>query len=370
MTSRLLRLVVLCVFRITISTATASDPIKDKVDARLRPLIESHVTPAAVVAIVTRNETRFFCYGQLSESNSVPPTPDTLFEIGSITKVFTGTLLADMVARGEVKADDPVRTCLPPNLKIPSRNGKEITLYHLATHTSALPRIPLIIAINAAHSDDPYADQDEKRFFAVLEGMGLLADPGTPCAAYSNLGVSLLGVALAHKANTSYESLLTQRILDPLKLSDTRLTLSAEQQKRFAPGHRDGKPVSHWNVAAYSPAGALRSSVADMARFLRANMGLDPSPVLPAMRDAHRPRVPLGGKTEVGYAWITTPFVKAGTSATWHNGGTGGFASFAGFLVDRPLGIVILVNSSTDENEETSTGLSLLTELTDALPNQ
>jgi serine-type D-Ala-D-Ala carboxypeptidase/endopeptidase len=326
-----------------LTIARAADSIHQAVDHLLLPIIDSHTAPSGIVAVVTADSTRYFSYGHLSSSDPAPPTRATLFEIGSLTKLFTATLLADAMQRKEVHIKDTVQSILP-DVKIPTRHQKQITLEHLATHTSGLPRIPLVLRLKSL--DDPYADENEQRLYGVLDGLVLKSDPGKT-SRYSNLGFALLGNALSHKLNDDYESLIIRRICDPLNLPDTRITLSESQQHRLAPGHRDGEIAPYWHFTAYAPCGALHSTAADLARFLRANMNLDKTPLAETLAVARRPRFTMDKDADprIGLAWMTQPLDDTTDTLTWHNGGTGGFSSFLGFSNEHHIGVILLFNS-------------------------
>jgi CubicO group peptidase (beta-lactamase class C family) len=160
---------------------------------------------------------RYISYGRISRTSDDDPGPGTMFELGSITKVFTSLLLADMVDRGEVRLDDPVAMYLPKGVVLPSRNGKQITLTDLATHSSGLPR-------DADNLDlmqvNPLARYGPSQLYEFLARYTLSRDPGEKFG-YSNLAVSLLGHALTLRAGKSYEELLRTRILEPLGMQDT-----------------------------------------------------------------------------------------------------------------------------------------------------
>jgi D-alanyl-D-alanine-carboxypeptidase/D-alanyl-D-alanine-endopeptidase len=268
-----------------------------------------------------------------------PLAEGTLFEIGSVTKVFTGTLLADMARRGEVSLSDPVARYLPEQVRVPSRAGREITLADLATHRSALPRLPTNMA--PADGTNPYADYSVDQMYAFLSTYELPRDIGSQFE-YSNLGVGLLGHALARAAGLPYETLLRQRILDPLGMHGTGIELTEPMQEWMARGHNDvGTPVPLWDLPTFAGAGALRSNVPDMLRFLKANIGEPQSDLERAMRDAHRAQPP---DLSIGLNWIIRS--ADDSQILWHNGSTGGFTSFMGFDPDRQIGVVVLANST------------------------
>ena len=192
---------------------------------------------------------------------------DTVFEIGSITKVFTALLLTEMVTHGEVALDDPASKFLPGTAKMPDRNGKQITLLDLATYTSGLPRNPSGIP---ASGDNPYAAYTVEQLYEFLSNYKLRYNPGTHYE-YANLGFGLLGHVLALRAGSSYEDLLISRVCEPLGLQDTRISLSDSMRERLAKGHASNlTPASNWDLPTLAGAGALRSTANDLAKFMKA----------------------------------------------------------------------------------------------------
>jgi CubicO group peptidase (beta-lactamase class C family) len=281
--------------------------------------------------------------GRVVAVADVPYDGRTLFEIGSITKVFTGILLADMAARGEVRLEDPVERLLPAGISVPSRHGRQIRLVDLATHTSGLPRMP--DNFFPADPANPYADYSPERLYAFLRGHALTRDIGAR-AEYSNVGVGLLGHALSLRAGKTYEALVTERILQPLGMSGTRIVLRPEDRARLAPSHSpSGRPVPNWDLDALAGAGALRSSADDMLKFLAANVRPPANAVGRAIQAAQTPRARFGEATQVGLLWLTqtTGF---GRTVVWHNGGTAGYRTFIGFDPQRGVGVVVLSNRS------------------------
>ena len=229
--------------------------------------VDNGYASGIVVGILDGGRTRFISRGG-NEASGKALNGESIFEIGSITKVFTNILLADMVQRGEVALDDPVSKYLPVSVKVPSRSGKEITLLDLATVSSGLPSLPS----NMAPKDmgNPYADYTVQQMYDFLSSHTLRRDPGATYE-YSNLGMGLLGHALALRAGKSYEQLLTERVLEPLGMRDTRITLTPSMTRRFAVPHDgDLEVVKPWDLPTMAGAGALRSSAREMLRFAAA----------------------------------------------------------------------------------------------------
>ena len=273
----------------------------------------------------------------------VPYDGRTLFEIGSITKVFTGILLAEMAERGEVRLEQPVAELLPGDVVVRSRNGRQIRLVDLSTHTSGLPRMP--DNFTPADPGNPYVDYTPAKLYDFLRRHELRRDIGVE-AEYSNVGVGLLGHALARRAGTSYEALVTARILDPLKLAATKITLSPAEVASLAPGHdASGRQVQNWDLTeAFAGAGALRSNVDDMLTFLAANLSPPgDSPLGRAIRSAQTARFKGAGGRQGGLGWGRS-LLKQERLVLTHGGGTGGYLTFVGLDPERRLGVVVLSN--------------------------
>ncbi len=300
------------------------------------------------VGFVTRdNRRRVITYGP--DAGVMPFDGKTVFEIGSITKTFTAAVLADMVRTGEVALDDPVEKHLPAGTVVPTRNGERITLLDLATHTSGLPGMPTNIA--PKDNENPYADYTNEQLYAFLASYTLPRDIGTKYE-YSNVGVGLLGQALSHRSGKRYEALVTERVTGPLKLSDTRITLTPSMRQRMAPGHTgSGTPAKNWDLPTLAAAGALRSTVNDMLTYAHANATPESSPLGAVFASTHSARRPGPvPSVTIGLGWhrVTTP---AGRTIVWHNGGTGGYKSFTGFDESSGDAIVLLANSANSVDE-------------------
>lgn len=326
--------------------APQEEPVlRDVVDAAVRPFLEKGTYMGVAVGILHDGRRHVFGYGRISARESRPPDGATVFEIGSITKAFTGMLLLE----SGLPLEDPIRKHLPPDVKAPSRNGKEITLLDLATHRSGLPTLPDSFAPKDA--SNPYADFLVDELYHALETCKLSRDPGKSYE-YSNLGMGLLGHILALKAGRSYEELVIEKICRPLGMNDTCMTLSADQKRRLAPGHlpSSGKIVSNWDIPGLAGAGALRSTADDMLRFLEANLG-------DRYEGAQVRRAYVGEGLGIGLGWHLMPVAPKGPMMVWHNGGTGGYYSFAGLVKASKTAVIVLTNTAADVD---ALGVSLL----------
>ena len=294
------------------------------------------------VAVVDEAGTKFYNFGKVSkQADAKFVNENTVYEIGSVTKVFTGTLLAEAVKRGEVKLDDPISKYLPETVKTPKFGGREITLLDLTTHSSALPRLPA--NLKPKNPLNPYADYTAGQMYEFLGEVKLDGEIGSKID-YSNLGVGLLGHILALRANMSYEDLVKQRILEPLGMNDTAVTFSPAMKSRLAVGYdSEGKQISNWDFQALAGAGALRSTAADMAKFLSANLGFSKTKLTDSLTEAQKVRRSADDSPlKVGFNWITT---KPGEKEIiWHNGGTGGYRSFAGIEKESKKGVFVVTN--------------------------
>lgn len=327
------------------TSAAASGPAtfdEKQINQMLKEAVDGRRTVGIVLGTIDADGSRIFSYGKTSK-HGVGVDGDTVFEIGSATKTFTAILLADMAAREQLSLYDPISKYLPESVKVPSRGEKEITLLHLATHHSGLPRLPSNLV--PADAENPYADYSVDKMYAFLSSYTLTRDIGEKYE-YSNYGFGLLGHVLSLKAGKSYEALLQERNFAPLGMTSSAVTLTPEMKSRLAMGHTTNLTrAKNWDLGALAGAGAIRSSVKDMLIFVAANLSLKPSSLFPAMNRTHEvvsdTTIP---DTYIGLAWHITK--KYGSEIVWHNGGTGGYHSFIGFDQANRFGVVILSNST------------------------
>jgi len=308
----------------------------------IRARVDSGRAVGIVVGVLEADGTRrYAAYGDPGP-DARPLSAESVFEIGSIAKAFTGILLAEMAARGEVRLDGRVADHVHDGVRVPSRGGREITLLDLATHRSSLPRLPA--NLNPEDPSNPYASYTVEDLHEFISQVELERDIGSEYE-YSNLGMGFLGHVLATVAGTDYETLVRERILEPLGMSMSGISLAPEMRARLVVGHDEaGAPVPNWDIPALAGAGALRSSAEDMLAFLEANVGEPETGLERAMRTSHESRRPAGGANSVGLGWH---ILSVGEDRiVWHNGGTGGYRTWAGFDPDRDVAAVVLTNST------------------------
>lgn len=338
-----------CVLMAAIGRADAQEaapgpPSDDEIRQILSDRIDRQRQSVGItVGVIDPAGRRIVSYGSTVKGSDRRPDGDTVFEIGSASKVFTALLLADAVERHEVALTDPVAKYLPASVKMPLR-GRAITLQDLATHMSGLPRLPT----NMTPKDptNPYADYSVDQLYAFLSGYELTRDVGTQYE-YSNLGGGLLGHVLSLRARQSYEALVGARITRPLGMTSTAITLPGGMKIRLASGYGPMlEPVSNWDLPTLAGAGALRSTANDLLTFLAAATGLKPSPLARAFAAMTATRRATGTPNlDIALGWHI--FTTNQHDVVWHDGGTGGYRTFIGFAPKTQLGVVVLSNAGT-----------------------
>jgi CubicO group peptidase (beta-lactamase class C family) len=320
----------------------AAAPAAESVRAMLEKAVGQREANAGMIAVtVDHNGARLISHGSSGVAN-LAMDGDTVFEIGSIGKVMTALMLADMAARGEVAFDDPVAKYLPASVTLHER-GRPITLLDLATYTSGLPRMPDNLPPGWKTSANPLAGYTPDGLYAFLSGHTPAYEPGAHYE-YANLAYGLLGLALARRAGKSYEDLLLERICDPLGLDHTRITLSAHMRKHVAQGYNLGmEPAQLLDMPALQGAGAVRATANDLIVFLRACMGLDRTPLngaLARLLETRRPTSLAG--TDAGLGWFISSDERE--QIVWKTGATSGYGGFVGFSMQRRRGAIVLAN--------------------------
>jgi D-alanyl-D-alanine-carboxypeptidase/D-alanyl-D-alanine-endopeptidase len=323
----------------------------------LRQVKEFMPDISIVIGIISPNGTQVYSYGNISEENSTNVNGDSIFDIGSITKTFTTTLLVDMVKRGSVILDDPIENYLPDNVKVPAYNRQMITIEDLATHTSGLPDFPAGWNRNQSYTNE--------QVYNFLSNITLQREPGV-FANYSDFGMGLLGHILAIKSGISYEKLVKDRILNVLgmnstgiAMNNTGVTYPAILNSRLAKGHSGGEEVAlEFIPEALQSAGALYSTANDLMKYLSANLGLIKTKINDILQETHlirseyqqppatRATAELLSSNKslsasyVGLGWFID--TNLGAEIIQHSGSIDGYSSFIGFNPDKQVGFVEL----------------------------
>jgi serine-type D-Ala-D-Ala carboxypeptidase/endopeptidase len=342
--------------------------LNSKIEQLAEDYLAARSKVGVMVAVSQAEQTYVKGFGQRSSAVSVPPNETTLFEIGSITKVFTGILLSRLELEGMVRLDDPIGSYLPSSTIVPEP-VQAITLQQLATHTSGLPRLPA----NAEAVEDPhnpYVGYKSLHLYDALEQMQLLSQPGQYYE-YSNLGMGLLGHLLELKTEESYEILVKRLICQPLGMKDTVIAVSPEQQRRVITGYRpeysqdgafiDWVPTLHWQAGVLAGCHALQSTTSDLLKFVAATEGNTDATLAKAI-DRSCDKYTGYWLDDIGLGWHIQQTWE-GWKFHWHDGGTGGFVSFLGLNRAKQVGVVLLSNygeAMVSDRSLTQMGITLL----------
>src|ERR1700733_6961025 len=337
---RTLALIAIAVnFGINVPAVFSQNLTNPWVEKAFRPLVQNRTVDGLSIGYIDGKHQGIVHLGSANQAGK-RPDDTTLYEIGSVSKVFTSLMLADLVVRGDIDLNAAADVPNAAGIRLPSRDGRPIRWIDLSTHRSGLPRLP----DNLAPTDetDPYRDYDSKKAAAFLNHYKLPHRPGDT-QEYSNFGASILGYLVAQKAGKSYQQLLRERIATPLGLTDCTVDLSEDQKKRLATPHAEfGSATAPWTFADLPGAGGIRATLGDMMRFAQAQLTPPPGKLGEAIelawkqqrdRDASGPRL--------GLAWV----IAADGETRWHNGETGGSHSM--ILVNRKLhfSLVVLCNT-------------------------
>jgi D-alanyl-D-alanine-carboxypeptidase/D-alanyl-D-alanine-endopeptidase len=321
-------------------------------DREIHRIIEERVATIAgpeggmgiVVGVLDEKGPRVIAYGDSGGPDRRPLTGDTVFEIASVTKVFTALLLADMVQSRHLKLTDPVATYLPKGTKLPERNGRAMTLVDLATHTAGLPFMPDNLPTLQDSANSRYSQADLYRFIAAQT---LSRDIGSEWD-YSNLDYWLLQEAMAARGRGGFEQLLQKRVIAPLGLHSTAITSSPELKARAAVGHdavlQPAPPIGSVPVFDLMPAaGGMLSTANDLLKFLGVAMGYEDSKLARSMAKLLQTRRPAG-KDEQALGWMIAS--DGDDEVVFHDGGSFGFSSSVAWQPQRRIGVVVLMNQT------------------------
>lgn len=345
--------ILLFLLAISVSLVHAQE-ISEEIKENIRKRVEFGNNVGIVVALIDGDKIDYFMSGKTALKNGTPVDENSIFEIGSISKVFTTILLVSEVEKGNMKLSDPISKYLPKNVKVPSRNGEVITLKHLATHTSALPRMPG--NFNPANRLNPFADYSLEQVYEFLNSYELTRDIGVQ-SEYSNFGMGLLGHILEQHTGKTYEELFVERIAIPYEMSNTKMIMTSNMKEHLAKGHSGNLEVPNWSFMTLGAAGGIKSNLSDMIKFIQANMTKDTKAINQAMRTSHKMAFNDGKGFAMGLGWHYANTSKKEDLIVWHNGRTGGYTTFAGFIEGTTKGVVVLSNSTESIDD---IGLKLL----------
>lgn len=330
-----------------IAAADDDKSLTELIERHASPLVEGDGVVAMSVGVIAEKRSGTKAFGRMGLDDKTTPDAQTIYEIGSVSKVFTALLLADLVERGKAKLKTPVADLLPEGYAVPKHEGTPITLRDLATHRSALPRLP--VGFVPADLSNPYADFSMDDLRKSLAATKLDRQPGTKYA-YSNLGAGLLGFALAEHAGDDYEKLVTQRICRPLDMNSTMIEIAERDRQRMATAYDvDQKKTAHWDIPALAGAGALRSNVDDMLKFLAAHLDPEDTSLRGAIYRTHKSYGRLEGQPGlIALGW----HIAADGSTYWHSGQTGGCHAFVAFNKAYRVAVVILATGNASKTDQ------------------
>jgi serine-type D-Ala-D-Ala carboxypeptidase/endopeptidase len=339
---------------------------ESKIDRITQDYINHRENLALTIGVVEQGHHYIKGFGKFSDTDDSLPNAHTIYEIGSVTKLFTGIVLAKLVNDGTVDLDDPIRLYLPQEV-INQLNPavQSITLRQLATHTSGLPRLPESFIAEIQDPSNPYLHYTAPEMYTDLAEITLLSEPGQKYE-YSNFGMGLLGHLLNLKTSQPYEKLVTEIICQPLGMRNTAIHLTPQQQQCLTPGHSpDGMLTSSWDFDVMAACGAFRSTSEDLLKFLQANINTANIEMADILGRSQEHYFDENETLSIGLAWhIST--LPNGQVLYCHNGGTGGYTSFIGFDKTKQTGVAILSNYDDATNNDFSVyemGIIILMEL-------
>jgi serine-type D-Ala-D-Ala carboxypeptidase/endopeptidase len=318
-----------------------------EVKAKIDEIVSRHMKAGEVVGleigvVIKGGQAQTSGYGEVLKRSGRMPSASTLFQIGSITKTFTGVLLALFVERSIVQLDDPMQKYVPQQIQVPSYNGRQILLVDLATHTSGLPRdVPMRRGQDRLTVDQMYQG---------LHNLRIGREPGQQYE-YSNWGFGLLADALTRVAKSEdYQAVVQREVLSKLGMGETTLRPGAESEARVAQGYAKDGYAAPWNMPtwpALNGSGALYSSMTDMLKYLSFHLGLAQTSLNSILKVVHQSRTHGGLRSgrSTGLAWEILDDSKSKLTRIEKDGGTLGFRSYIGFIRGEPTGVVVLANS-------------------------
>lgn len=287
------------------------------------------------IAIINNGKVSYYGIKRISDTISTIDNQKSVFEIGSISKVFTSTLLANFVIDGKIKLNEHINDYL----KTPFNNDTKISFINLANHTSGLPRLPTNLDLSKVNPENPYKEYKEKALEEYVTNQLELPNKGK--YQYSNLGAGLLGYTLSKIENTSYESLLQNKIFSKYDMKNSTADINKIKRNLVRGLNNEGVEVPNWDLSVLAGAGGILSTTEDLSKFVFAQFNTSNK----ALELTRQKTFEINEKMDIGLGWHILKS-KSENLWYWHNGGTGGYSSSMVFDEKAKNGIIILSNVS------------------------
>ena len=380
------KLIVLTLFAsLLFNKAYPQEKLKNTIDS-LASVYLQNKPGALVIGIIDNGKESVYYYGETEKGNGKLPDENNIFELGELSETFSCILYADMTLKGLINADDKLKDFLPVDVPAPvyqevvckpvtenpnnifynpdnsstrftpyvcfpdpSSKPQEIILCDLATHTTGLPKYPYNIKLR--NKETRLSEYTQESLYSFLKTFHFEKPIGYDYK-HSSLGIALLGHALSLKAKTEFDTLMTERLFAPLKMNDTRVTLSPEQQQKLLKGYdENGNVMAHRIYNVLAPALGLNSNITDLMKFLALNISMQKDYYVDLLNYTHNARIKITGKKnkdrEIALGWKINPIANE-KRVVWQSGMSGGFASYIGFVETNHTGVVILSSVAKD----------------------
>lgn len=333
----------------TVLTVKKIDQDDFFIDSVANSYLREQNTQSLAIGILKNGQTKTYFYGETAKGNQTLPTKTSIYEIGSLSKVFTAILLANLVEEGTITLDQPISLFLPDSLK-KNEDLAKITFQMLANHSAGFPRLPENLEkVKSYNENDPYRGYDKKALYSYLSNFKNKKTPGEEYE-YSNLGYAVLGDILCNIYKKSYDQVVRDVICKPLDMNNTFQVLDSKRKDTFKVYNAKGQEVLPWSFDAFSAAGGLKSTVEDLLKFANAQFKMPQSTLENAMANTRMFTLFLPPDTDVGLAWHMN--LLDDLTFYWHNGGTAGSSSYLALSPDKKSAVVLLANSAISVDEK------------------
>ena len=329
-----------------ISKSAKDKPLDFFIDSIAQDFVRQKHAQSLAIGILHRNQSNSYFFGSLEKGIDTLADENTIFEIASLTKIFTATLLADLVDRQIISLEDSISKFLPDSVAANPAIQK-ITFKTLANHTSGLPRLPANLASAPGYkANDPYAHYDQKALFSFLKDFVQIREPEAEYE-YSNVGYGLLGELIAIITKKTFQKSLEDVITGPLEMSNTIEKINPKVHSLIKVYNKDGEEVPQWSFQALAATGAIKSSVKDLLSFAKTHFEMPETDLQKAMALTRQFTFFNPPSTDIGLAWHMN-MLEDGVIYYHHAGATYGSSSFIALAPDDKTAVVILSNSALD----------------------